>query len=425
MIVDRVSDQIPFLLNFAVPDIWHVALIALAILNAVVFPYFLFLLATSVAAIFTIRQEAAPDEPSAKFLIVIPAHDEEPGILTTVRSCLESNYPASLYDVAVIADNCTDRTAAVAREAGARVVERFDDLKKSKGYAIEFLLESLVHSGEFDSLNAVVIVDADTTIDANLLRSFDRAVREGHDWMQAYYTVANPEQSWRTRLMTYALSLYNGVMQIGQNALGSSAGFKGNGMCFTTRGLRRMPWKSYGLVEDMEYSWMLRIAGEKIAFLPEVSVYATMLGSGGTAAANQRRRWEFGRAEIRNKFLGSMLRSPKLGWFEKTLAACELTIPSMALLALIYVCVAGVDAVAWSQMNGAQLTVLGGFLLTSAVFLTMSLAIYAMSPFLVLRLPLRYLSSTLLFPLYLAWKLVVALRGRPRQWIRTAREPHR
>ena len=70
--------------------------------------------------------------------------------------------------------------------------------------------------------------------------------------------------------MTYAFSLFNGVMPLGQNALGTSAAFKGNGMCFSTRGLRRRPWKSYGLVEDMEYSWTLRIAGEKIAFQPEL-----------------------------------------------------------------------------------------------------------------------------------------------------------
>jgi cellulose synthase/poly-beta-1,6-N-acetylglucosamine synthase-like glycosyltransferase len=404
---------------------WHVPLIALFVLNALAFPYFLFLLATSLAAIFATKHELPPEEPTTKFLIAIPAHDEEIGISTTVRSCLESNYPASLFGVAVIADNCTDRTAALAREAGARVVERFDDVKKSKGYAIEFLLESLGRSGELDSLSAVVIVDADTTIDPKLLQSFAQAIREGHDWIQAYYTVANPDQSWRTRLLTYALSLFNGVMQLGQNALGSSAGFKGNGMCFSTRGLRRVPWKSYGLVEDMEYSWILRIAGEKIVFLPHASVYGTMLGSGGTAAANQRRRWEFGRAEVRKTFLGSLLRSKHLGWFEKALAACELTIPSMAVLAVLYLFIAGIDAVAWLQLRGLQFSVARGFSVASAAFLTLSLATYAISPFLVLRLPLRYLSSTLLFPLYLSWKLLVALGGRPQQWVRTAREPHR
>ena len=97
----------------------------------------------------------------------------------------------------------------------------------------------------------------------------------------------------------------------------------------------------------MEYSWTLRVAGEKIVFLPEVSVYGAMLGSGGKAAANQRRRWEFGRSEIRKKYLGSLLRSNELGWSEKALSTCELTIPSMATLAVIYVVVVGLDAIVW------------------------------------------------------------------------------
>src|SRR4029077_17131138 len=130
-------------------------------------------------------------------------------------------------------------------------------------------------------------------IDPDLLRSFDRAVRQGNDWIQAYYTVANPDESWRTRLNTYAFSLFNGVIPLGQNALGSSAGFRGNGMCFSSRGLRRRPWRSYGLVEDMEYSWTLRVSGEKIRFVREALVYGAMLPSGGQAAADQRRRWEF------------------------------------------------------------------------------------------------------------------------------------
>lgn len=202
------------------PYWWLLA--ALIAVNLAVLPYFLFLLATSLSAIISgTREHLGSDNPSSKILIVIPAHNEQSGIATTVRSCLDASYPSLLFGVTVIADNCTDQTAAVARDTGARVCERFDDVKKSKGYAIEFLLESLRRSGELDSLDAVVIVDADTTIDPNLLRPFDHGLRRGHDWMQAYYTVANPDQSWRTRLMTYAFSMFNGVMQLGQNALGS------------------------------------------------------------------------------------------------------------------------------------------------------------------------------------------------------------
>jgi 1,2-diacylglycerol 3-beta-glucosyltransferase len=400
---------------------WLIAVV-LVVVNLAVMPYYLFLLATALAALVARRQDHLPSDPSSKLLIVIPAHNEQSGVADTVASCLESNYPSLFFGVLVIADNCDDQTAAVARTAGARVVERSDAEKKSKGYAIEYLLELLDRSGELGSLDAVVVVDADTTIDPNLLCSFDDALRRGHDWIQAYYTVANPDQSWRTRLMTYAFSLFNGVMQLGQNELGSSAGFKGNGMCFSTRGLRRRPWRAYGLVEDMEYSWTIRVAGEQILFRPDVKVFGDMLSSGGKDSANQRRRWEFGRSEIRNKYLGPLVKSPNLGFREKVLSACELTIPSMAWLAIIYIVVAGMDVAAWFALAGGESTVVRSLLFVCAAFFSVALVVYAFSPFLAMRLPWKYLSSIMLGPFYIGWKLAIMLAGRPQNWIRTARE---
>ena len=167
-----------------------------------------------------------------------------------------------------------------------------------------------------------MIIDADSTVDPDLLRAFDRELKSGHDWIQAYYTVSNPDESWRTRLLTYSFSLFNGVMPLGKARLGLSAAFTGNGMCFSVQGLKRVPWRSHGLVEDMEYSWAVRIAGEKIVFLPDVSVYGAMLARRGPAAASQRRRWEFGRKEISRMFLGPLLRSNRLRFWEK-LPSCS------------------------------------------------------------------------------------------------------
>src|SRR4029077_8227888 len=111
-----------------------------------------------------------------------------------------------------------------------------------KGYAIDFLIEVLQESGEFESIDALVIVDADSTVDPYLLRAFDRELQSGHDWLQAYYTVSNPDESWRTRLLTYSFSLFNGVMPLGKARLGMSAALTGNGMCFSVKGLKRVPW---------------------------------------------------------------------------------------------------------------------------------------------------------------------------------------
>jgi cellulose synthase/poly-beta-1,6-N-acetylglucosamine synthase-like glycosyltransferase len=390
--------------------------------NLAILPYFLFLLAIAAASLFVRRTRPPEGEPRSRLLVVIPAHDEESGIASTVASCRAGDYPASLFGVLVIADNCTDRTAALALDAGARVVERFDSVKKSKGYAIEYLIGRLVDSGEFDALDGLVMVDADTTIDPELLRWFDADLRAGRDWIQCYYTVANADQSWRTRLMTYAFSLFNGVMMLGQNALGSSAGLRGNGMCFSTRGLRRRPWESYGLVEDMEFSWMLRLDGETIAFEPSACVYGAMVGSGGPAAAQQRRRWEFGRGEVRRRFVAPLLQSDRLGWWRKLVSLCELTLPSMGLLLSLYLVLAGLDLLAFRMMAMAGGSALRWVLLACAAVMTVSVGLYAVSPFFAMRLPWRYARSLALLPIYVGWKALVSLGGRPKDWVRTARE---
>jgi 1,2-diacylglycerol 3-beta-glucosyltransferase len=394
----------------------------LLVANLVILPYFLFLLVIAVAAMLARRSKIVTDEVRSRFAIVIPAHDEEWGIGHTVKSCRGSAYPESLFRVVVVADNCSDRTATVAAEAGARVVERFDSGKKSKGYAIEFLIERLIESGEFDALDALVVIDADTTIDPDLLRYFDADIRAGRDWVQCCYMVANPDQSWRTRLMAYAFSLINGVMLLGQGALGTSGGLRGNGMCFSTRGLRRRPFASYGLVEDIEYSWHLRIVGETIAFQPSVCVHGAMLGSAGSAASNQRRRWEFGRREIRRKYLGPLLRSKQIGWWEKLIAFLELSIPTMAALIPISIGLTALDLLAFWMAPSEYGPMLRWTLLSSGLVMTASVGLYAISPFVAMRLPWRYASTLVRFPVFIVWKLFVSLGGRPKEWIRTARE---
>jgi hypothetical protein len=172
----------------------------------------------------------------------------------------------------------------------------------------------------------------------------------------------------------------------------------------------------------MEYSWTLRIAGETIMFRPDGKVRGMMLGSGGEAAANQRRRWEFGRREIRKTFLGPLLRSTRLGWGEKFVSACELTMPSMGVLFLVYLAVMVLDVVAWSVPAWHAHAASRWSLLASANFLTLSVCLYAISPFVAMRLPWRYVSGLALFPLYVGWKFVVSLGGRPAEWVRTARE---
>jgi len=226
-------------------------------LNVLALPFLVMLLLSAIGAVFAPRRTKTPAKAESRFLIVIPAHDERAGVAKTVESCRAQDYPSELFQVLVIADNCSDDTAEIAARAGAEVVERSHPTKRSKGYALEYLFERLRETGRIDSLDAVVIIDADSIATPDLLRKFDAKIQEGADWIQCYDTVSNSDASWRTRLMTYAFSLINGVGPLGHSRLGFSSPLHGNGMCFTVRGLNRVPWKCYGLVEDYEYSWVV------------------------------------------------------------------------------------------------------------------------------------------------------------------------
>lgn len=390
-------------------------------LNLLALPFLVMLLLSSVAALVSPRKTKTPATPASQFLIAIPAHDERSGVARTVRSCLALDYPRELFQVLVIADNCSDDTAEIAAAEGAEVLVRTHDVKKSKGYALEHLIEQLDQSGRLANLDALVVIDADSTASADLLRKFDAKILEGCDWIQCYDIVDNAGASWRTRLMTYAFSLINGVGPWGRYRLGLSSPLHGNGMCFTVNGLRRVPWRAYGLAEDYEYSWVVRMAGERIAFVPDASVHATMLEGGGEAAANQRRRWEFGRKEIKGRLFGPMIRDRKLGLIERLTSAIEMKTPPMMTLLGLLLLLAILNVAAASAFPHPLSHPATWVLLGASVLMVLSVGIYALSPFLVFNLPWSYLGTLAYVPIYAVWKLMVRLGGKPTQWVRTTR----
>jgi GT2 family glycosyltransferase len=391
--------------------------------SAASLPHLLYLLVLSLAALGARRPQVNDDPGPAhqRFLVAIPAHDEEAGIVATVKSCLAQMYPPELFEVLVIADNCEDQTAELARREGATVFERAHPTDLSKGHALKSMFEHLAQTGQMDRLDAVVIIDADTVVDSDLLKGLSRYLDRGDDWIQVFDTVANSDDSWRTRLLAYSFGLINGVLLLGQSALGLSASFRGNGMCFSTRGLKRFPWRTFGLVEDLEYSWSLRIAGETIAFAPDVCVRATMLAEGGRAAAAQRRRWEFGRRELKTKMLGALLTTSRLGLTAKAVAVIELLMPtlvvltSVSLASMLLAIGFTVTTPEWSRSR-----VFRSVLFLDALGFS-GLVLYGMLPFFRFSLRWSVLGSLIHLPAYAIWKLKTALHGRPTEWIRTAR----
>ena len=132
---------------------------------------------------------AAPPPASSRklfFDIIVPAHDEAAGIAKTILSLQQLDWPSALYRIVVVADNCTDATAAISRQAGAIVLERQDLTRRGKGYALAHAFD---WSRSAAVAEAVVVVDADSIVSANLLESFAARI-EADAWaLQAHYGV--------------------------------------------------------------------------------------------------------------------------------------------------------------------------------------------------------------------------------------------
>ncbi len=356
-----------------------------------------------------------PPSPETRFDVVVPAHDEEAGIGATVQSLLDLDYPREMFRVLVVADNCADATATRAEEAGASVLIRQDLGHKGKGYALEF---AFAHSRSAGFADAVVVVDADTTVSKNLLRSFDAAFRRGAQAVQAEYGVRNPDAGWRTRLMSVALSLHHRLRNLARERMGLSLGLHGNGMAFSHQVLEEVPHRAYSIVEDLEYGIALGRAGHRVHYAAEGAVYGEMVAT-ETASRSQRQRWEGGRASFaRDQALGllvdGVLRREKI-LFD---LGMDLAVPPLSYL------VAGAG---------------GGLLISSGAVLLLPVSALVTLPWLlacgslvgyVLRGVALSERGAAAFvdlawaPAYIGWKFALRLTGeRPPggEWIRTQR----
>lgn len=234
---------------------------------------------------------------SVRFAVVIPAHNEALGIAQTVSSVLALDYPDTHRKIIVVADNCDDTTAQVAKDAGAEVIERFDALRKSKGFALTDAFPEVLSDPWVD---AIVVIDADTTVESNLLSCFAAHFAAGAQVAQANYAVANPKDGWRTELMDVAFTCFHDVRSLGREALHLSCGLRGNGMAFTRHALELVPHAVSSLVEDLEYGILLAKSGIRVTYAHDTRVWAEMPNN-DEAAQSQRERWERGRKLVRRE----------------------------------------------------------------------------------------------------------------------------
>jgi len=245
-----------------------------------------------------------------RLVVVIPAHNEETVIQRCLQSLLACDKTGADVRVVVVADNCTDATAERAAELGARVLVRHEPDKRGKGYALAFAFDVLQSEG-FD---AVLMVDADTVVEPNLLVEFCQLFAAGADAVQCRYGVKNLEASLRTRLMHIALLAFNVLRPRGRDWWGFSAGLLGNGFGLTRETLQAVPYDARSVVEDLEYHIRLVRAGRRVRFADATTVRADMPVA-GQGVETQRARWEGGRLRMMRDLTPTLVRAVLSGRF--------------------------------------------------------------------------------------------------------------
>ena len=381
----------------------------------------LYLCILSFSAILTTKKRKVEDMPTStriNFAILIPAHNEEIILGTLLESLSALGYPKNLYTVYVVADNCTDRTAELARATGwVHVYERFDQTRRGKGYALTWLLQKLEEGQSI--YDAYVVLDADSVVEPAFLQLMARELARGARALQARYTVLNTVESPSTALRWIALTLVNHVRPLGRSGLGASSTLTGNGMCLSHSLLKRYPWQSSALAEDYQYYLRLIQNGERVCYLPEAVVRAEM----PTTFAQMRTqdvRWESSESDEKKWpfALRLLVTGLKHRDFVRIEAVAELLTPPLSILVSSCLLTLLVSLLLWSPAPALL-----------SLLLLCGLTCYIGTALYLLRPPRAVYMALLHAPGFMIWKLWVYFvlsrsAKQTSEWIRTSRVSH-
>ena len=234
--------------------------------------------------------------PKTRFAIVISARNEEKVIAYLIRSLLSLKYPKELYGVFVIADNCTDNTAIVAERAGATVMERFDESRATKGYALNWFFERNLED-LLKNYDHCVIFDADNLVDPHFLTYMDRHIQAGAVALAGYRDSKNPsENAIAGANSLFWLNQMRFLNQARSNLDLSMTSVSGTGFSFDLRLIQENGWQTETLTEDLEFTMQLILRGYQVQFVKEAVFYDEQV-SEFKQMLRQRFRWGVGTAQ--------------------------------------------------------------------------------------------------------------------------------
>ncbi len=266
--------------------------------------FWVYQLLISLCSLVKLKEKPLKIKKDHRFMAIIPAHNEEAVVGNLIESLKNQDYNKELYDIYVIADNCTDNTAKIAREAGAIVYERYNETKKTKGYALDwFLQQKIEEKAEYD---AIFIFDADNIVHKDFIKNMNKKLCQGEDVVQGYRDIKNPTDNWITSGYAlfywtmhrfYHLARYN----IGLSPLLNGTGFMVKFDIIKENG----GWKTQTLTEDIEFSLQRILKGKKLGWSTDAIVYDEQ-PTGFKQSWSQRSRWTVGHIQCMKEYTGKL-----------------------------------------------------------------------------------------------------------------------
>ena len=261
--------------------------------------FWIYQMAISVCALIKFKDKPLKIKKDHRFMAIIPAHNEEIVVGNLIASLQKQNYPKDLYDIYVIADNCTDNTAEVARKAGAIVYERFDEEHKTKGYALDwFLKQKIEENAPYD---AFCIFDADNIVDVNFLKNMNIKLCQGETVVQGYRDIKNPTDSWVTAGYAIFYWTMNRFYHLARYNIGLSPLINGTGFMVRFDQVKPEGWNTKTLTEDIEFSLKQIIRGRKLGWARNAIVYDEQ-PVGFKQSCSQRSRWTVGHIQCMGEY---------------------------------------------------------------------------------------------------------------------------
>ncbi|MFM2075319.1 MAG: hypothetical protein RJB34_1624 [Pseudomonadota bacterium] len=360
------------------------------------------------------RATTSAQAPRPSVAVLVPAHNESAHVLPTLACLLPQLQPGDT--LLVIADNCNDDTAEVARQAGATVVERHHPEQRGKGYALDHGVQHLrAHPPA-----VVMVIDADCTVSPNTLDVMAWAAHNAQLPVQMLNLMqASPGAGLRHRMLEFAMIVKNKVRPLGAQRLGGACHLMGTGMAIPWALISTWPLATGHIAEDMQMGIETARRGQPATFNTEVQILSAFPEHEQDAQA-QKSRWEHGHLATMTQSLpalvGAAIRQRRWALW---VLALDLLIPPLTLYttALVGVSVLLLAASAGWPTLFAWPT-LGALAACVALGASIVLAWWQHARHLI---GLRELCLT---PLYVLWKMPIYIAywaGKQAAWVRARR----